>query len=452
MSENLDPALFSEKDRFDGIERRILGVSSPGIRPGLSRMARLCSLLGNPERAFPAVHVLGTNGKGSVCAAIDSILRESGYRTACYTSPHLEHMGERLAFDGKILPAASWEESLDRVVEAIQADSVLSTDPPSVFEILTATAYLCIARGNREIAVIEAGLGGRLDATNLLGDVRMTVFTTLGKDHEDILGHGIETIAREKSAALRPRTPAISMTNGAALDKIIVEYAQKLCSPLCLLERDAALDLARIDTQGGSFRLLRSGCAPLELTTPLLGVHQVTNAALAALACLGLSQSWRRISEESVQRGLKRTRWPGRCEKIPLVPPVLLDGAHNPQGAETLSKNILSLWPGIRPAFVMAAMRDKDIMGMLGALSRTNGDLFCTQVEGMDRSETAPMLAEKALSLPWPGTVRVFRNPREAIREAMGSAPFVVCTGSLYFIGSIRRFLIDQVSGKEGQP
>jgi dihydrofolate synthase/folylpolyglutamate synthase len=450
VSDNLKPALFSGKERFDEIERRILGVASPGIRPGLSRMARLCSLLGNPERTFPAVHVLGTNGKGSVCAAIDSILRESGFRTACYTSPHLEHMGERLTFDGRILPATVWEESVDCVVEAIRSDSALSADPPSVFEILTATAFLCIARGNRDIAVIEAGLGGRLDATNLLGDVKMTVFTAIGKDHEDILGHGIKAIAREKFSALRPRIPAVSMANGAVLDKMVVEKAQRLSSPLCLLERDATVDLHWIGIQGSSFTLFRSGCAPLRLSTPLLGSHQVANAALAALACLGLSQNWRKISEECIRLGLERTKWPGRCESIPLDPIVLLDGAHNPQGAETLSKNLLSLWPGIRPTFVMAAMKDKDILGMLEPLSRTQGDLFCTEVEGLERCETAPKLAEKALSIPWPGTVRVFRNSRDAIREAMMTAPFVVCTGSLYFIGSIRRFLIDQVADEKG--
>lgn len=450
MSKNL-PVSFSEREQFNCIEGRITGASSPGIRPGLSRMARLSSLLGNPERAFPAIHVLGTNGKGSVCAALEAILRESGYRTARYNSPHLDHLGERLTFDGKSLPAEAWEEALDQVLEAIRSDSLLSEDPPSVFEIITMIAFLRIARGNREIAVIEAGLGGRLDATNLLGDVRMTVFTAIGLDHEDLLGQGIESIAREKFAALRPATPAVSMGGEELLNRLVAEQAKKMGSPLEILGRDVMLSSRATSLRGSSFDLVRPGFSPIRLTTPLLGEHQADNAAVASLACLGLSSEWPGISVETIRRGLEKTSWPGRLEKIPLVPPVLLDGAHNPQGAEALSRTLVSLWPGVRPILIMAAMRDKDITGMLKALSRSGGELFCTEIPGLDRCETASRLAERALELPWPGPVRVFRDSREALLEAMGKAPLVVCTGSLYFIGSIRRFLLEMLNREGAQ-
>lgn len=284
-------------------------------------MARLCSLLGNPERAFPAIHVLGTNGKGSVCAALDSILRESGYRTARYTSPHLDHLGERLTFDGTILPAETWDEALDLVIGTVNSDSRLSEDPPSAFEIMTTVAFLCIARGNREIAVIEAGLGGRLDATNLLGDVRMTVFTAIGLDHEDILGQGIEAIAREKYSVLRRGVPAVSAAGGALLDGLAAARAKKTGSPLAILGRDAKIASRISNIQGSSFELSQNGFAPLRLSTPLLGEHQVDNAALASLACLKLSRCWAGISVETVRRGLEKTRWPGRMERIPPFPP-----------------------------------------------------------------------------------------------------------------------------------
>jgi len=442
---------LSERESYNRIEGRIVGASSPGIRPGLSRMARLCSLLGNPERNFPAIHVIGTNGKGSVCAALDSILRESGYRTARYTSPHLDHMGERLTFDGNPLPAETWGQALDQVVMAIKSDPLLSQDPPSVFEVITAIAFLCIARGNREIAVIEAGLGGRLDATNLLGDVRMTVFTAIGLDHEDILGQGIEAIAREKHSVMRPGVPAVSLAGGKLLDRLVSEQAKKTNSPLAILGRDALIGSRKMNDCGSSFELLRPGFPPLELFTPLLGEHQVDNAGLASLACLGLSSQWTGISAENIRLGLEKTTWPGRLEKIPLIPPVLLDGAHNPQGAEALSRTLASLWPGVRPAFVMAAMKDKDIPGILRALSLSEGELYCTQIEGLERCETAPRLADRAIELPWPGPVRAFADSREALLEAMSRAPLVVCTGSLYFIGSIRSFLVEHLSHEENQ-
>jgi dihydrofolate synthase/folylpolyglutamate synthase len=414
-------------------------------------MARLCSLLGNPERTFPAIHVLGTNGKGSVCAAIDSILRESGYRTARYTSPHLDHLGERLTFDGTILPAEAWDEALDLVIGTVSSDSRLSEDPPSAFEIMTVVAFLCIAQGNRQIAVIEAGLGGRLDATNLLGEVRMTVLTSIGLDHEDILGQGIEAIAREKFSVLRRGVPVVSAAGGALLDGLAASQAEKTGSPLSILGRDAMITFRDSSLQGSSFDLALPGFAASRLSTPLLGEHQVDNAALAALACLKLSQRWPGISFETVRRGLEKTSWPGRLERIPLFPPVLLDGAHNPQGSEALSRTLVSLWPGIRPIFVMAAMKDKDIAGMLKALSRTQGELFCTEIQELERCEKALGLAEKALELPWPGPVKVFPDSRVALLEAMNSGPLVVCTGSLYFIGSIRRFLVDLLSPERKQ-
>lgn len=446
-----EPPSTSERELFDRIEGRILRACSPGIRPGLSRMARLCSLLGNPERRFPALHVLGTNGKGSVCASLDAILCASGYRTARYTSPHLEHLGERLTFDGKILPATCWNSSLERTLEAVEGDPILSKDPPSVFEVLTAIAFLCIAEGNRDIAIIEAGMGGRLDATNLLKDVRATIFCALGLDHEDYLGKGIEAIAREKYSVLRPGAPVFALPAGQLPERFLFERAGKMASGLSILGKDAFFAILDTGLGGSVFELSIPGLMPIRLKTPLLGEHQVGNAALAALACLGLSRSWKGISKTTVRKGLENTRWPGRLERLPLVPPVVLDGAHNPQGCQVLSKAIVSLWPDSKPTFIMAAMKDKDLAGMLQALSTCGGELFCTEIPGLDRCETAERLALRAGAIPWPGTVRAFQDPFLAISEAMASAPLVICAGSLYFIGSIRKFLLEKLRQGENR-
>ncbi len=448
MTENPTDTFAREKDRFDQIEGRILGAASPGIRPGLSRMARLCRALGHPERTFAAIHVLGTNGKGSVCAALDSILRESGYRTARYTSPHLDHIGERLTFDGKTLDPKAWEEALARVLAAIRNDPLLCEDPPSVFEILTALAFLLISRGERDIAIIEAGLGGRLDATNLLGDVRMTVLTPIGLDHQDILGLGIERIALEKISAMRPGVEIVGPELDGSLSDLVESRAKRLGNLFSALGRDAFLESSVSGLQGSTFNLSRPGQPPIRLTTPLLGNHQVGNAGLAALACLRLSSRWPRITMESIGRGLEKTSWPGRLERIPLDPPVLLDGAHNPHGAEALSRALRGLWPNVRPNIVMAVMKDKDIDGILEALSKIGGGgLFCTEIQGLDRCKEAAGLAAEAIALPWPGPVKAIPDPGEALTEAMREAPLVVCTGSLYFIGSIRRLLLERVRG-----
>ena len=186
----------------------------------------------------------------------------------------------------------------------------------------------------------------------------MTVLTSIGLDHEDILGQGIEAIAREKFSVIRRGVPVVSAAGGALLDGMASSQAEKTGSPLSILGRDAMITFRDSGLQGSSFDLALPGFAASRLSTPLLGEHQVDNAALASLACLKLSQRLPGISFETVRRGLEKTSWPGRLERIPLSPPVLLDGAHNPQGSEALSRTLVSLWPGIRPVFVMAAMKD----------------------------------------------------------------------------------------------
>nr|MCR4819200.1 bifunctional folylpolyglutamate synthase/dihydrofolate synthase [Fretibacterium sp.] len=201
----------SETHGFETFEKLLTRFSSKEVHPGLDRIEHLLHLLGDPQDAWPAFHVVGTNGKGSTCAFLDSVLRASGCRTAFYSSPHLESLAERLLIDGKTLESGEWLDALQRVTTALKGDTMLTSAPPSYFELLTATAFLLSAERQVDVAVVEAGLGGRLDATNLLGRVVCSVAASISRDHTEFLGDTLEAIAGEKFAVVRKDTPACFM-------------------------------------------------------------------------------------------------------------------------------------------------------------------------------------------------------------------------------------------------
>ncbi len=191
-------------DFFNYLESRLINISSPGVRPGLKRISRLLASLGNPHLGIPAVHVVGTNGKGSTAASLSAIFSASGYRTALYTSPHLIHMGERLKINEQMVAEEKWSDHFKRLDAALKEDGRLKSDPPTLFELITALSLSIMAEEMPNVAIVEAGLGGRLDATNLINPVAMSVITSIAMDHESFLGDTIFKIGEEKLAVLRP--------------------------------------------------------------------------------------------------------------------------------------------------------------------------------------------------------------------------------------------------------
>ncbi len=424
---------------YEELEQKMLRLASPGIRPGLERVSRLLDLLDNPEGSFPSVHIVGTNGKGSVSAFVSSILRESGYRVATYTSPHLESPSERLVINGSPLSVARWDDAIRRVSEVLRADSVLQNDPPSFFEVVTAVSFLLISEDNVDIAVIEAGLGGRLDATNRLANVVLTLVVSISMDHIDFLGDSIEKIADEKFAVMRPATPCIFLGDPTSLIPRFLEVAFEKNAIPHVLRDIVEISNPEVTLDGSSFSLKSTvSDVSADISTPLLGTYQLRNGALSAAACIELRGRFPLITKESILAGFQKAQWPGRLERFGRWPVLLLDGAHNPGGMAQLVESIKILLPEKTISVLFAAMRDKDYSENLRILSEIRPRLFCTTVPGMERAENPGILAAAAQEFNWKEHPIAYDNPEIAFRYILDHSEYTLCCGSLYFIGYIR--------------
>ncbi len=373
------------------------------------------------------------------------MLMEGGYKTALYTSPHLLHAGERLLINGAPLPAERWMKAADAVEAAIKGTEVLRLNPPTYFEIFTAAAFLLIAEEQVQAAVIETGMGGRFDATNLLKDCRLAIITPIGMDHMEFLGGTIEEIASEKFGIIHSGDRALFIGGGPKLN----EQFRSVCSEVgafgSVFEEDCELTTLESSLNGNLFRL-RTPDGTALWNEPLLGVHQPQNGALA-LRAMELLQGDFPCSQEARSRGMAKTQWPGRLELISENPLVLIDGAHNPHGMEALARSLKALLAEDRPLTVVyATMSDKNYMESLEILHNTGRQirLVCTEVPHNHRSEIASKLAEKASSISWSFPPQSFDNPFSATEIALSFGDPLLFCGSLYFIALVRRNLIER--------
>ncbi|MDR1481744.1 MAG: bifunctional folylpolyglutamate synthase/dihydrofolate synthase [Synergistaceae bacterium] len=430
----------------------IANFSSPGIHPGLERTARLLSVMGSPHKKFKAVHVLGTNGKGSTAAALDSIFIASGMKTALYTSPHLVSLQERLRIRGLPLPPGIWEEAFRRVRSAVESDAALMADKPTFFENLTALCFHIIAESGVDVAVIEAGMGGRFDSTSLCDPVGI-VITPIGMDHTQYLGSTLAAIASEKFAAIRKGVPAFYAADDEALTEQFAEQCERAGSPFLLLDRLARADDIHLSMDGTAFAYKPlDGCglsAINDINTPLIGVHQAENAARTITIALKLRElggKFSAIGADEIRSGLRRTDWPGRFEVFRLPGSgraIILDGAHNEHAFKALETTVASLIrEGAAPrvgAIVFAVMKDKDIRPILSRLRSFGCPVYCTQAP-TERSMSAGDLAELATSEG--ANVRgAFPDAMDALSEACAEASpseIVLCCGSLFLVGHVK--------------
>lgn len=397
-----------------------------GVHPGLARVQALLALLGDPQTQFDTVLVGGTNGKGSTAATLASILQAGGQRVGLFTSPHLTRFGERFVVNGHELPESTVLEALARVrplAEQVEA---------SFFEIVAALGCLLFAENGVQTAVMEVGLGGRLDATNAL-DPRLSIITNVALDHTAILGHTREAIAREKAGILRAGCPAVT-----AVDMELLPTLQATGADLWALGWHLGLNVHSLGWQGSDVTVKLPG-AVLSFRTPLLGAHGAQNAALAAVAAHRLG-----ISPEAIAEGAAKARWPGRLEVLPHgAGQILLDGAHNPAGAQALADALRALGVGPVP-LIFGAADDKDIAGVTRILAPCASRLILT------RSALSPRAADPAeLSAHFTGVpVTIAPTPAEALAAVQYEALSVAC-GSLYLIGELRPLILGEAG--EGQ-
>ena len=411
----------------------LFGLEQFGIKFGLENIRALLASLGHPERAFPTIHVAGTNGKGSVAAMIDAALGGAGRRTGRYTSPHLVDVTERFVIDGHPVAAAALAETIARLrdrIEALRAAGVLDVQP-TFFEVTTAAAFELFREAGVDVATIEVGLGGRLDATNVVAPL-VAVITSIAFDHEQYLGHSLREIAEEKAGIIKPGVPVVVGRVAPEADAAIAAIAR---------ERGAGLirawdGVAAEPLDDGAVRLRTPARDYGEVRLALAGAHQVGNAVVAVRALETLEARGLRVPAAAIVRGLAEVSWPGRLDvrRFPDGRELLLDAAHNPAGAEALA-SYLTASGGRRP-LVFAAMRDKDVTGMLRALLPAVGALVVTRASNARAADPAS-IAELARAIAPALPVEVVEHPRDALVAAWRLGPRIVVAGSIFLLGDV---------------
>lgn len=426
---------MNEKNNFELVESKLAQLASPGIRPGLARLARLLREAGSPQGKFPIVHIVGTNGKGSTAAGIYSVLRASGYKAALYTSPHLVDFSERLVIDGERAPAEEWLDAASELEDIVRRTGYFKDNHPTYFEFITAAAIMILARRKPDAAVFEAGMGGRLDASNIMTDVALSVVVPIGMDHTDFLGDTLEKIAAEKFAVMRRGTPALFFGDERLNGQFRSAAARCGAEPHIFTEEYRITE--RAYSLDGTRFTLSDAAGAREYFTPLVGSFQADNAAMAAAASRLLSKRFPRVCEETIKRGIAETQWQGRMEIVRRSPLVIVDGGHNPHAMKRLSETLAGIFHNGGLSIVLAMMKDKDISGALSLLRPLGAQVYCTEVPGLERSLSAAGMRETAERAGL-SVAGAYGDPLDAIRAASRGGLPVVCCGSLFLVGYVK--------------
>lgn len=386
--------------------RWLYSTQAAGIKLGLENVRRLLDALGNPHRQLACIHVAGTNGKGSVSAMLDSVGRAAGLRTGLYTSPHLVRFNERIQVSGQPITDDEVLAGLDVVREAIARSGCT----PTFFEITTALGFLHFFTQRVDLAIMETGLGGRLDATNLITPL-VSVITSIDLDHQKILGDSRAKIAREKAGIIKPGVPVVSIAQTADVREVIDEVAASLSSPVTYTMEPIT-----------------------DLQIGLAGSHQQLNAAVTrdALAVAKLG-----ISSDALKTGLKSVFWPGRFQA--LGDRLTIDGAHNLAASQRLVETWRECYPGVSPTIVFGGLREKDLDQMLSALAPIAARFFLVPVKNPRAEDPANIRLPSGIS----GVV--FPEVQEAVEAAKKLAEPILVTGSLFLVGEVLSWIQPQL-------
>jgi dihydrofolate synthase / folylpolyglutamate synthase len=424
-----------------------LGIDAmKGLKPSLHRMEAICAALNHPERSVPAIHVTGTNGKTSTARIASGVLAAAGLSVATFTSPHLQTVRERLVLSGEPIGAVVFGDVFDHFHPYMEHVEKELGEQLSYFEVLTAMFFLWVAEGPVDAMVVEVGLGGRWDATNVI-EAPVAVVTNVSLDHTGLLGQTRAEIATEKAGIIKSGARAVTAEKSPDALNVIVTEANLVGASLSQLDRDFAVTDNRTAV-GGRYLGVRTSVRDYAgLYMPLHGSHQVLNAAAALEAVVNFLPEGS-LDDEVISEGLGRALVPGRIEPVPVEEPegsVILDVAHNPDGMSALVNSLVEAFAFERVVFVVGILGDKDYHGMLSELARIPCDLIVTEAKSV-RSVNPGELDEAANELGLP--VRAQSDVRAAIEEAFATASkgdIIVITGSHYVVGEARDILLGPV-------
>jgi len=421
---------------YSSVIEYLYGLQTHGIKLGLHTMHALLGRVGNPQQRFRAFHIGGTNGKGSTAAMTASILQHSGLRVGLYTSPHLVDFRERMCVNGSLISEECVIDLVCRLRRASQDDL-----HPTFFELTTAMALLHFAESGVDTAVLEVGMGGRFDATNVIERPLACAVTTIGLDHQEYLGPTEQAIAYEKGGIIKPTVPIIIGRMGEEAKLVLRRIASDRLAPVWELDRDFSIDNINV----GSFAYHGVNRIWKGLTCRLEGRHQLDNAACALALLDAASGAETQVTDAAVPRGLQAVSWQGRLERVQESPMVLLDGAHNPHAALVLADyfaDFRARHPNARIILVWGMMRDKDHRGFIAPLFPLVSEIVLTQAE-MARSAPVQALRDVLPEGQVPIQESVLPADALAVAKARAKAEDLICVaGSLMLVGDIKAALL----------
>ena len=412
-----------------------------GSRLGLDVIGKLLDLLGNPHLDMKYIHVAGTNGKGSTSVYMATMLKEAGYKVGLFTSPYLERFNERISINGQYIPDERLAKITEKVKEKIEIMLEKGYEHPTTFEIVTTIAFLYFKEENVDFIVLEVGLGGRADSTNVIRESYASVITTIDYDHTDVLGDTLGKIAYEKAGIIKEKGLVISYPQEIEAFKVIEGVALEKKAKLirCPMEK---VEIIRLSQEGGVFNFSYKDQIYKNLEISLIGEYQVYNATLALMTILVLKDKGLiNIEEKQIREGLKNTKWPGRLEILKRNPTFLIDVAHNLQGAKTLAESIKKFKYN-KLILGIAILKDKDVDHIVETIVPLADNIIITEVN-MPRKMEAEAL-EKIINKYNNNTI-IEKDMKEAIDKSYELAEdgdLIVFGGSLYLIGDIRKIIL----------
>ncbi len=426
------------------IKDYLADISQTGIILGLDTVKELLRRLGSPENKLKCIHVAGTNGKGSTIAYISSILKEAGFKTGVYTSPCVFSEYEKYCISGVNISEADYEALMGEVILKCQEMKSEGFNHPTIFEIETAAAFYYFAKEACDYAVIETGMGGREDATNVISDTEVSVLTSIAMDHMKFLGDTIEDIAWQKGGIIKNNSKAVLYNQNKAVNKVISDICDEKNSKLILCDVDQSVNSAYFDSD--SEKLVFSYKQFDNLETKMLGFYQAANAAVAIEAVLALRENGAEISDIAVREGIKNASLCGRFEKICDKPVIFIDGAHNPDAALKLSQTIKMYFTNRRLLYIMGVLADKDF-DKVAKITIPLADKVFTVTPDNFRALEASKLAECVSK--YCDCVEVKKSIKEAVCDAACWAEedgVIIVFGSLSYIGTVKEIVKEMLS------
>lgn len=416
----------------------LINLNKFGINLGLTRIEKLLELMDHPQRKFKTIHVAGTNGKGSTTAMLASILTSSGIKTGMYTSPHLAEYTERMIVDGQEISLSDFAHVIDYTGTFVDKIIAQGFDHPTEFEVLTAAAFYYFAMCGVEYAVIEVGLGGLLDSTNVLIP-EVSVITNVTLDHIDKCGSTIKEIAKHKSGIIKQGVPVVTAARGEAL-KIIKSVSRENSSVCYINGQDFFGRFLAVEEHHQKIMIELAGSKEIgKFAVNLLGVHQVENCAVAIMAAIVVGKNEERINVSAVEKGLLNVRWPGRFEVISSQPIIIIDGAHNPDGARTLRENLDQFYGDKEIVFLLGILQDKDVKTIVKTLIRSKDKVVV--VAPMSERAGKPEDVAREIEAEHVEIANSIQAGLERAKVLAGRENVICIAGSLYLVGAARKII-----------